>query len=192
MENHSGWHVAYFISVWVTRSRLTFCDPMDCKGSSGPRDWAQVSDSLPSAPPGSPEELVPPSCLTLCDPMDYSPSGSSAHGVLQGRILEWVAIPCSRGSSRPRDGTQVSCTAGRLFPVWATRVSIIKTKDLSHCSAFKREGIYVLPTFHHVSLKGKWKNIEVPISLHLRSFIIGWGWSQGKKSENILGNKCNE
>ena len=43
--------------------------------------------------------LVTQSCLTLCDPMDYSLPGSSAHGILQARILEWVAIPFSRGSS---------------------------------------------------------------------------------------------
>ena len=48
------------------------------------------------------------SCPTLCDPMDYSPLGSSVHGILQARILEWVVIPCSRASSRPRYGTQVS------------------------------------------------------------------------------------
>ena len=42
-------------------------------------------------------------CLTLCDPMNCSPPGSSAHGILQARILEWVAIPSSRGSSQPRE-----------------------------------------------------------------------------------------
>ena len=47
--------------------------------------------------------LVAQSCLTLCDPMDGSPPGSSVHGILQARILEWVAIPFSRGSSWPRD-----------------------------------------------------------------------------------------
>ena len=47
-------------------------------------------------------------CLTLCDPMDCSPPGSSVHGLLQARILEWVAIPFSRGSSRPRDRTWAS------------------------------------------------------------------------------------
>ena len=46
--------------------------------------------------------------LTLCDPMDYSPPGSSVHGILQARTLEWVAIPLSRGYSRPRDPTRVS------------------------------------------------------------------------------------
>ena len=48
-------------------------------------------------------------CLTLCDPMDYSLPGSSLHGILQARILEWVAISFSRGSSRLRDRTWVSC-----------------------------------------------------------------------------------
>ena len=48
----------------------------------------------------------------LCAPVDCSPPGSSVHGVLQARILEWVAISFSRGSCWPRDWTQVSCTAG--------------------------------------------------------------------------------
>ena len=47
--------------------------------------------------------LVAQSCLTLCDPMDYSLPGSSVHGILQARILQWVAISFSRGSSQPRD-----------------------------------------------------------------------------------------
>ena len=47
--------------------------------------------------------------------------GSSVHGILQVRMLEWVAMSSSRGSSRPRDGTQVSCIAGGFFTVWATR-----------------------------------------------------------------------
>ena len=50
-------------------------------------------------------------CLTLYNPMDCSPSGSSVHGILQVRILEWVAISYPRGSSLPRDWTHVSCTS---------------------------------------------------------------------------------
>ena len=49
------------------------------------------------------EVLVTQLCPTVCDPVDYSPPGSSVHGTLQARILEWVAIAFSRGSSRPRD-----------------------------------------------------------------------------------------
>ena len=51
------------------------------------------------------------SCPTLCDPMDCSPPGSSVHGILQARILEWVTISSSRASSLPRDRTQVSCVS---------------------------------------------------------------------------------
>ena len=51
-------------------------------------------------------------CLTPCDPMDCSLPGSFVHGILQTRILEWIAISFSRGSFRPRDRTQVSCPAG--------------------------------------------------------------------------------
>ena len=58
---------------------------------------------------------VAQSCPALCDPMDCSPSGSSVHGIFQARILQWVAISFSRGSSHPRDRTQVSCTAGVFF-----------------------------------------------------------------------------
>ena len=54
-------------------------------------------------------------CPTLCDPMDCNPPGSSVHEIFQARIPEWVAISFSRGSSQPRDRTQVSCTAGRFF-----------------------------------------------------------------------------
>ena len=53
--------------------------------------------------------------------MDCSPPGSSAHGIFQAWILEWVAISFSRGSSQPRDRTRVSCIIGRRFTVWATR-----------------------------------------------------------------------
>ena len=53
--------------------------------------------------------------------MDGNPPGSSVHGILQARILDWVAIPFSRESSRLKDWTQVSCTAGGFFTVWATR-----------------------------------------------------------------------
>ena len=68
------------------------------------------------------------SCSVLsdsCDPMGYSLSGPSVHGILQARILEWVAIPFSRGSSWPRDQTQFSHITGRFFTVWATRQALV-------------------------------------------------------------------
>ena len=68
---------------------------------------------------------VAQSCSTLCNPVDCSPPGSSVHGILQARILEWAAISFSRGSSQPRDRTQVSYIAGRCFILWATREAIL-------------------------------------------------------------------
>ena len=64
---------------------------------------------------------VTQSCLTLCSPMDYNPPDSSVHGIHQARILEWVVILFSRGSSQPRGQTCVYHISGRFFSIWATR-----------------------------------------------------------------------
>ena len=66
---------------------------------------------------------VAQSCLTLCDPMDCSLPGSFLHWVLQARVLEWVAISFSRGSSRPRDRTRVCHIGGRRFILWSPQGS---------------------------------------------------------------------
>ena len=63
------------------------------------------------------ESEVAQSCPTLCDPMDCSLSGSSVHGIFQARMLEWIAISFSRGSSQPRNQTRVSHIVGRHFTV---------------------------------------------------------------------------
>ena len=70
---------------------------------------------------GKVKMLVTQSCLTLCNPMDCSLTGSSVHGILQARILEWFSMTSSRGSSQPRDWTHVAHIAGRFFTIWATR-----------------------------------------------------------------------
>ena len=72
---------------------------------SGGEKWSEVAQS----------------CPTLCDPMDCSLPGSSVHGILQARILEWVSMPSFRESSWPRDRTRVSHIVDRCFTVWATR-----------------------------------------------------------------------
>ena len=64
---------------------------------------------------------VTQSCLTLCDPMNYSLPGPTVHEILQTRIIEWVAIPFSRGSSQPRDQPQFSGITGGFFTIWDTR-----------------------------------------------------------------------
>ena len=65
--------------------------------------------------------LVTQSCPTFCDPMDGSLPGSSVHGILQARILEWVVLLSSKGSSQLRGQTQVSCTVGRFFTTKPSR-----------------------------------------------------------------------
>ena len=133
-----------FLDMCVLVAKLTLCDPMDYSplgssvhrifqarilewvaipfswGSSQPRDQTQVSciaDRLSHQGNASRAwkwKLL--SCVTLYDPRDYT-----VHGILQARILEWVAVPFSRGSSQPRDRTQVSHIAGGFFTSWATR-----------------------------------------------------------------------
>ena len=106
---------------------LTFPSPGDFPNPGiEPRSPALPADSLPSEPRVKPvleyrklnalrsEVLVSQLCSALC-PMDCSPLGYSVHGILQARILKWVAIPFSRGFSQPRDRTEASRIAGRFF-----------------------------------------------------------------------------
>ena len=80
----------------------------------------------------TPEEKdseVTQACPTLCDSMDCSLPGSSIHGIFWARILEWVIISFSRGSSQPRDWTWVFHIASKLFTIWATRESLLPTSE---------------------------------------------------------------
>ena len=116
---------------------------MRCEGRA-PRQFLFRLDDV------EPESSVNTSCICCvcvthsvasdCDPMDCSPPGSSVHGILQARTLEWVAISFSKGSSRPRDQTQVSCIAGGCFTVsvsanhllnskWALALTVLAIKD---------------------------------------------------------------
>ena len=112
-------------------------------------------------------------CLILCDPMDCSLPGSSLHGILQARVLEWVAISFSRGSSRPRDWTPVSCIAGRRFNLWATReaLSFFKSQPESHTS-----------------------EMASPLTLHLYSQLMIWytivHWTSPRQQPGILRWLC--
>ena len=78
--------------------------------------------------------LITQSCPTLCSPMNCSPPDSSVHGIFQARILEWVAIPFSQGSSRPRDQTQVSHIVGRFFTIEPPGKSWTKFSSVQSCS----------------------------------------------------------
>ena len=103
------------------------------------------------------ESEVTQSCPTLCDPMDCSLQGSSVHRILQAGILEWVALPSSRGSSWPKDQTGVSHTAGRLFIIWTTRE--LPTNALFSMAITLNEWCYTMLYryyifFIHLSLRG--------------------------------------
>ena len=89
--------------------------------------------------------MLTPSCLTLCDPLDGSPPGSPVHGILQARILEWVAMPSSRGSSSPRDGTHISC------------ISSIGRQILCYCDTWEAQRS---PWSRCLSLSLSWQSSE--------------------------------
>ena len=71
--------------------------------------------------------LFTQSCLSLCDPIDYSPLDSSVHGIFQTRILEWIDISFSKGSSWPRNWTHVFCIGRKILYHWATWKAITHT-----------------------------------------------------------------
>ena len=101
--------------------------------------------------------LVAQLYLTLCDPKD-----SSVHGILQARTLEWVAISFTRGSSWSRDRTQISCTVGRFFIIWASsqkdgQSSTIQSLEWGWGSGFK-----VAPSYGRQVGAGGWWVVSSP------------------------------
>ena len=97
---------------------LGFCLPI-CIGMNGDPQ-GDISKSSPTRACVLVTRLSP----TLCNPKDCSQPGSSVHGILQAGILEWVAIPFLRGSSRPKNQIQVSHIVGSFFTTWATRKAL--------------------------------------------------------------------
>ena len=79
----------------------------------------------------------PISHVQLCDPIDCSPPGSSVHVIHQAKILEWVAMPSSRGSSQPRNQAQVSCIACRFFTIWTTIYYLRTIYEFTHLFILK-------------------------------------------------------
>ena len=105
-------------------SRFRLCHPWDSPGKNTGVDRHFLLQCMKVKR----ENEVTQSCPTLLNPMDWRPPGSSIHGIFQARVLEWVAIAFSRGSSWPRDQTWVFHTVARYFTIWATR------KETSHRS----------------------------------------------------------
>ena len=135
------WTVAHqaLLSIRFPRQEYQSGLPFSCsRRSSRPRVWTpglwhcrQTLYHLRHQ--GSPLKVkITQLCLTLFDSMDWGLPGSSVHGLLQARILEWVAIPFLRGSSQPRDQTQVSHIADRFFTIWATKEGLVVRKSSTH------------------------------------------------------------
>ena len=117
------------------------------------------------------EKEVAQSCSTRCDTMDCSPPGSSVHGILQARILEWVAMSSCRGSSWPRDRTQVSSFGGRFFTVWATR-------EAQNC-------VYLTPTQNHfLATKAWFTDLDLQHQQHLGACQKQGPWVDKRPGES--------
>ena len=110
-------------------------------------------------------------CLTLCDPLDCSLPGSSIHGIFQARILEWVAVSFSRGTSQPRDRTRVFHIVGIRFTIWATRE---------------------VHLYHEVGFPGSSNGKESACSAGDLGLIPGLGRSPGEGNGNPLQYSCLE
>ena len=142
-----GPHVM-ILGFWMLSFRPAFSLSLSSRGSLVPLLFLVVSSTyvrvliflqailIPACASSNPEFLMMypaaaaakllQSFLTLCDPIDSSPPGFLIHGILQARILEWVAIFFSRGSSWTRDLIKVSRIAGRFFNLWASRETICR------------------------------------------------------------------
>ena len=123
----------------------------------------------------------------LCDSVDCSLSGSSVHGILQARILEWVAIPFSRGSFRPIDGTQVSCIACRFFTVWDTGKLCWKDTIIHWTSPFISGHLGVLLFFTSANDIMK-KFLEHYLCASVSGIYILLGEISGSKQMNIFNS----
>ena len=117
--------------------------------------------------------------VQLCDPMNCSPTGSSVHGIFQARILEWVVISSSRGSSWPRDWTCVSCIARQSLPLHHTWEALI-------CLVYSQMG--------HSSIPSQFKGIlwlGSNVQILLKAEIADHAPAQRQKAlAQSLSNHC--
>ena len=133
---HSFIHLCSFIYSFLVTHSLQECLPKCFLGGKKVKVKVKLFTQMFSGWKESESESeVAQLCPTLCDPMDCSLPGSSVHGILQAKVLEWVAISFSRGSSRPRDWTQVSRIPSRHFNLWAQRsiIFVVWSKEFTIC-----------------------------------------------------------
>ena len=133
--------------------------------------------------------LVTKSCPTFWDPMECSPPGSSVHGISQAWILEWVAIFFSRGSSWPRDRTQVSYIGRTILQQWATweaplHCSGIMYYIFTNSNALSTWWLFVIIKYTQIFLPSKWY-IMFPICLFMLIHTNHWLWNVGHNLMNL-------
>ena len=128
------------------------------------------------------ESEVAQSCPTLCDPVDCSLPGSSVHGILQARVLEWVTISFSRGSSQPRDRTQVSGIPGRHFNLWATFewlliswISKMFYHQIVSKTIYKLIKTLLTPTLSYCSMQSIWKVKALGSTENVGEYVLDAG-----------------
>ena len=126
--------------------------------------------------------LVAQSCMTLCHSMDCSPPGSSVQGLLQARILEWVAMPSSRGSSQSRDQTQVSHIAGRFFTIWTTREDSKGFTTLGGRAVLEAKLKGLLTLLNPLKLSNRSQNLFFP--QYYTENVNSQSWAQNQCSIN--------
>ena len=122
------------------------------------------------------------SCLIRCDPLDCSLPGSSVHRILQARILEWVAMPSSRGSSQPRDWIRVSCIADRFF----TTEPLGKPLMISYLAR-------IFPFYFFLVFFFSFRFISICISSRALIYLfLGWlGQTDSQKwAQNLASLQC--
>ena len=117
----------------------------------------------------------------ICDPMACSLPGSSVHGILQAKILEWIAISFSRGSSPPRDWTWVSCTAGGFFTNWDTRETQVIASSLQFRPLTPSVFLQVFEWKILIEVSYRW---DIQDTIHV---LLLTGWTHhGSQSELLL------
>ena len=132
-------------------------------------------------------------CLILCDPMDCSLPGSSLHGILQARVLEWVTVSFSTGSSRPRDRTRVSCIVDRCLTIWATRGALNNKQNKNTNPIISREDYHLTqPCPSEGKQTNKWK-LSTNFTLY-KDHINHWTnlrrvETKGKKNSSLKAGK---
>ena len=144
------------------------------------------------------EKVLLLSCVQLCDPMNCSLPCYSVHGILQARILEWVVLPFSRGSSQPRDQTCFSWIVGRFFTIWTTREALCCGRRGGHYWVEKIRGGKLVGELSLTSMIWaiKWcRSLKTPIWQYQNPLVSGSVLSKDNQGDiccylNILSEDC--